>query len=73
VWTPEVEAFLTFHTVERQVSAFTQHQAVSAIVFPYRGILERDLGCLEDMEQPKQLERRPTVLSRMASILPRYC
>jgi integron integrase len=61
---PEVEAFLTHLAVERQVSASTQRQALSAIVFLYREILERDFGWLEDMERAKRPERLPVVLSR---------
>jgi hypothetical protein len=39
----EVNAFLTHLAVERQVSASTQNQALSALLFLYRKLLERDL------------------------------
>ena len=39
----EVNAFLTHLAVEGQVSASTQNQALSALLFLYRVLLERDL------------------------------
>ena len=39
----EVNAFLTHLAVEGQVSASTQNQALSALLFLYRELLERDL------------------------------
>jgi site-specific recombinase XerD len=39
----EVNAFLTHLAVEAQVSASTQNQALSALLFLYRELLERDL------------------------------
>jgi integrase len=61
---PEVEAFLTHLAAERHVAASTQRQALSAIVFLYREILERDFGWLQNMERAKRPERLPVVLSR---------
>jgi integron integrase len=61
---PEVRAFLSHLAVERHVAASTQRQALSAIVFLYREILERDSGWLEDMERAKKPERLPVVFSR---------
>lgn len=42
----EIRAFLSHLAVERQVAASTQRQALSAIVFLYREILDRDVGWL---------------------------
>jgi hypothetical protein len=41
---PEVHAFLWHLAVEQQVAAATQRQALSAIVFLYREILDREVG-----------------------------
>ena len=38
----EVNAFLTHLAVEGQVSASTQNQALAALLFLYRKLLERD-------------------------------
>ncbi len=42
--TAEIRAFLTYLAVERQVAASTQNQALSALLFLYRHVLEQDLG-----------------------------
>lgn len=60
----EVEAFLTHLAVERKVSASTQNQALSAILFLYRYVLGRDLDWLEDVVRAKRPQRLPVVLSR---------
>jgi site-specific recombinase XerD len=61
---PEVRAFLSHLAVERHVAASTHRQALSAIVFLYREVLNQDLGWLEDMERAKKPERLPVVFSR---------
>ena len=43
----EVEGFLTHLAVDRRVSASTQNQALGAILFLYRHVLEVDLPWLE--------------------------
>lgn len=40
---PEVERFLTHLAVDRRVSASTQNQALAAILFLYRHVLETEL------------------------------
>jgi integron integrase len=59
----EVEAFLSYLAVEGRVSASTQNQAKSAILFLYRHVLETDLPWLEGVVQAKQPERLPVVLT----------
>ena len=43
---PEVHAFLSHLAVEQQVAASTQRQALGAIVFLYRDILDREVSWL---------------------------
>jgi len=43
----EVEAFLTHLAVNRRSAASTQNQALGAILFLYRHVLEKDLGSLD--------------------------
>ena len=52
----EVNAFLTHLAVELQVSPSTQNQALSALLFLYRELLERDLdlGACRTFPQPQQ-------------------
>jgi site-specific recombinase XerD len=40
----EIEAFLTWLATEQQVSASTQNQALSAVLFLYRHVLSTDPG-----------------------------
>ncbi len=60
----EVTAFLTHLAVDRQVSASTQNQALSAMLFLYKQVLDRKLAWLEDVVRAKRPKRLPVVLSR---------
>jgi integrase len=55
-------AFLTCLAVELQVSASTQNQALAALLFLYRELLERDLD-LEGVVRALTRRRLPVVLS----------
>jgi integron integrase len=59
---PEVNAFLTRLAVEEHVSASTQNQALAALLFLYRELLERDLE-LEGVVRASTRQRVPVVLS----------
>ena len=58
----EVNAFLTHLAVELKVSASTQNQALAALLFLYRELLERDLD-LEGLVRARQKRRLPVVLT----------
>ena len=60
----EVTAFLTHLAVERKVSASTQNQALSAILFLYRDVLGVELPWLDKVVRAKRSENLPVVLSR---------
>lgn len=59
----EVEAFLTHLAVDRNVSASTQSQAKSALLFLYEKVLLLELPWLSDIVSAKQPQRLPTVLT----------
>ena len=59
-----VGAFLSSLANERKVSASTQNQALAALLFLYRHVLEIDLPWLEDVTRAKRPKRLPTVLTR---------
>ena len=59
----EIEAFLTSLAVERNVTASTQNQALSALLFLYRELLEVDLPWLSEVTRAKKPARLPTVLT----------
>jgi integron integrase len=60
----EVEAFLTHLAVEGQVSASTQNQALSAILFLYKEVLAINLPWLDNVVRAKRPQRLPVVLTR---------
>jgi len=59
----EVEIFLTHLAVERSVSASTQNQAKSALLFLYREVLGVELPWLDGVEKAKAPTRLPVVLT----------
>ncbi len=59
----EIERFLTGLAVRERVSASTQSQALSAILFLYRDVLRRETGDLE-LVRARRSRRLPVVLSR---------
>jgi integrase len=60
----EVTRFLTSLAVEGHVAASTQNQALSALLFLYRDVLEVDLPWLDEVVRAKRPERLPVVLTR---------
>ena len=60
----EVQNFLTNLAVERKVSASSQNQALSAILFLYKKVLDIDLPWMVDVVRAKRSRRVPIVLSR---------
>ena len=61
---PEVTKFLTHLAVDGRVSASTQNQALNAIVFLYKQVLETPLGDGIDAVRAKRPRHLPVVLSR---------
>ncbi len=59
----EVEAFLTYLAVDRQVSASTQNQAKAALLYLYKEVLQIRLPWLDDVVQAKASKRLPVVLT----------
>ena len=59
----ELEAFLTHLVVNRNVFASTQNQALNAILFLYRQVLNIDLPWFEDVTRAKKPTRLPVVVT----------
>lgn len=59
----EVNAFLSHLAVERTVSASTQSQALAALLFLYRHVLEEPLPWIDDIVRAQRPERLPVVLT----------
>ena len=62
--TPEVTRFLTSLAVDGHVAASTQNQALNALLFLYRVVLEVDLPWLDEVVRARRPESLPTVLAR---------
>jgi len=60
----EVSRYLTSLAVEGNVAASTQNQALSALLFLYRNVLEQDLPWLDNVVRAKGPQRLPVVLTR---------
>ncbi len=61
----EINQFITHLVVDRKASASTQNQAISAILFLYRNLLNIQLDdTLIEFVRPKKGKRVPTVLSK---------
>lgn len=64
----EVTAFLTHLAVEGKVAASTQNQALSALLFLYREVLDQQFGWLDDVVRAKKGKRLPVVFSHDEAI-----
>jgi len=60
----EINAFLTHLAVKEKVSASTQNQALSALLFLYRHVLGREVGDLSDVIRARKPKRLPVVITR---------
>lgn len=62
---PEINAFLSYLAVQKNVAASTQNQALSAILFLYRYVLKTELdeSAIGDL-RPAKSKHIPTVLSK---------
>ena len=60
----EIEAFLTYLAKEGNVSSSTQNQALNALLFLYRNVLQIDLPVKLHALRTKRSEHLPTVLSK---------
>jgi integron integrase len=61
---PEVEQFLSSLAVDRNVAASTQNQALSALLFLYKVVLDRPLEDRIEAVRAKKPARLPVVLTR---------
>ncbi len=61
---PEINAFLSGLAVKERVSASTQNQALCALLFLYRHVLEKPFPQLENLIRAKRPIRLPAVMTR---------
>lgn len=60
----EVEAFLSMLATQRHVSSSTHNQALSALLFLYREVLDMKLPWMEGIQRPGYTKRIPSVLTK---------
>jgi integron integrase len=60
----EINRFLTHLAVKERVSASTQNQALCALLFLYRRVLDREVGDLGDVIRARKPVRLPVVMTR---------
>lgn len=60
----EISEYLTFLAVKRKVAASTQNQALSAILFLYKHILQREISWLDDVIKAKKPKKLPLVFTK---------
>ncbi len=60
----EINAFLTHLAVKEKVSASTQNQALSALLYLYRHLLKREIGSLGQVVRARKPKRLPVVMTR---------
>ena len=61
---PEINAYLTHLAVKDKVSASTQNQALSALLFLYRYVLDRKVGDLGEVIRARKPRHVPVVMTR---------
>ena len=61
---PEMNQFLTHLAVKEHVSASTQNQALSALLFLYRHVIGREVGDLGEVIRARKPTRLPVVMTR---------
>ncbi|MDD5525499.1 MAG: phage integrase N-terminal SAM-like domain-containing protein [Smithella sp.] len=61
---PEINAFLTHLAVKENVSASTQNQALCAIIFLYKYVLNRKIGDIGEVIRARKPVRLPVVMTK---------
>lgn len=64
----EISTFIVYLATERKVATSTQNQALSAILFLYRVVLEKDISLPKTIIHPSRPKRLPTVLTHQEAM-----
>lgn len=60
---PEIKQFLNYLADNQKVAASTQNQALNAILFLYKKVLQKEIGFVQDILWAKKPVRVPVVLT----------
>jgi len=61
---PEINVFLTHLAVKDRISSSTQNQALSALLFLYRYVINRKIGDLGEVIRARKSKHLPVVMTR---------
>jgi integrase len=64
----DLKTWLNYLANDRQVAASTQNQALSALLFLYKNVLEIELPWLDGVDRPRRPARLPVVLTRAEAL-----
>ena len=65
----EVQAFITHLATQRTVSASTQNQALSAVLFLYRHVLQKEIDLPSNTIRAEKSKTLPTVLTHQEAMM----
>jgi integron integrase len=60
----EISRFLSYLARERNVAASTQNQALSALLFLYREVLDKPIDWIDNVERARKASRLPVVFNK---------
>lgn len=60
----DIQRFINYLAIERQVSSSTQNQAPQGILYLYKNVLKKDVGWIKDLKHIKRVKHLPVVLSK---------
>jgi len=63
IWAREIQAFMSYLVNECRVAGATYTQALCALLFLYRKVLQIEFPWIEGISRPSKAPRRPTVLT----------
>ena len=62
--TEQIKQFINHLAVEKHVSSSTQNQALNAILYLYKNILDKEIGYIDEINRAKRIKHLPVVFSR---------
>ncbi len=60
----EIKAFINNLATNHHVSASTQNQALQAVLFLYKNVLEKDIGWIKEIKRASRIKHLPVVFSK---------
>lgn len=64
----EIQQFINHLAVEKHVSSSTQNQALQAILYLYKNILNKEVSWLDEIKHTKRVRHLPVVFSRTDTV-----